>query len=307
MNIAMITELNTVFTDDSMESILNDAILSKGSLLLVDPTHPLEQWPSGVPADGISLPNIADAFAQKLIPTGGVLPSLNRPGVMAGASFIERTQKRGLRAGVSSGQTGLSGINMPIPDAILQYMLNNQSHEYYLSMWSYVTREAEATSTNEPHMHIYRTLQCGYPLGGIASFSAQANWERPTGANKTGGYAVNTNAIGVQFRNIAGKISGQHDASGALLSLADFPQPTQKTLVSMGPANVESLYTAVNSVSSGVGRRLQSWNFYRIYIEELTVSGRSYDDVTEIDKGLYTKEMTLAGGRYFGDSWTANP
>lgn len=304
---ALVTMLPIEFTDKAMKTILADEILSKGSLMLLDPSHPVAPWPAGVPSNNDRLQNIADISASRIV-TGEIRPSFQWEANMAAGSFIERTKKAGLRVGVSAGQTTLSGANIVMPDPILQYMLNNQSHEFYFSMWSYVTRTAEYTQTDEPHMHIYRSLQLnGYPRGGVVSISAQGNWERPTGDDQTGRFASSTNSVGAQFRNIAGHISGKRNDAGDPLTIVDFAQNKHKALVSLGPANDESLYTAAKSVSPGVGRLLQSWNFYRVYIEDLTVSGRTYDDVSAIDRALYTKEVLNTGGRYANDEWTANP
>jgi len=43
--------------------------------------------------------------------------------------------------------------------------------------------------------------------------------------------------------------------------------------------------------------------FYKLYIEDLTVSGRSYEQVDAIDFALYTSAFS-AGGKYYGDSFT---
>lgn len=42
---------------------------------------------------------------------------------------------------------------------------------------------------------------------------------------------------------------------------------------------------------------------YRAYIEDLTVSGRTYAEVDALDYALYQAAFA-AGGRYFGDTYT---
>ncbi len=305
MSTAYCQMLPREFTDTTMKTIFGDDILSKGSLILLDPTNPILSWGAGVPVADDRLPNLADVTAARLI-AGDLRPQLKLEASMASGSFIERTQKGGLRVGVSSGQTKLSGANIVMPDPILQYMLAHQDHEYYFSMWSYVTQSAQSTSTDEPHMHIYRSLQSnGYPTGGVVSLSALGNWERPDGASKTGGYVNNANGVGPQFRNIAGHINGKKNAAGEVLSMTEFTLNKQKSLVSLGPANDESAYTATTASSGGL--RLQSWNMYRVYIEDLTVSERSYASVHAIDQALYIKNVVSNGGRYYNDSWSPNP
>ena len=302
MSIAFCQMLPRDFTDTSMKTILGDDILSKGSLVLLDPTHPLRQWEVGVPLSGTRLPNLADITASRLV-QGEFRPTFKIENSMVDGSFIERTQKGGLHAGISSGQTRFSGTNIVIPDPILAYMLANQTHEFYFSIWSYVTQPTEGVSTAESQMHIYRGLNNPYPRGGVVTLPAQGSWSRPTGPNQTGRFVNNPNTVGPRFNNIAGFISGSKNEAGDLLTMSDFALSQQKNLVSMGPANTESLYTATNAG----GKRLQSWSMYRVYIEDLTVSQRSYASVHAIDIALYNKEMVIDGGRYKNDSWRADP
>lgn len=42
----------------------------------------------------------------------------------------------------------------------------------------------------------------------------------------------------------------------------------------------------------------------RAYVEDLTVSGRTYAEVDAIDHALYTKEVLTPGSRYYGDTFT---
>jgi hypothetical protein len=44
--------------------------------------------------------------------------------------------------------------------------------------------------------------------------------------------------------------------------------------------------------------------FYRTYLEDLTVSGRTYAEVDALDVALYTKHVLTTGGRYYGDTYT---
>ena len=43
---------------------------------------------------------------------------------------------------------------------------------------------------------------------------------------------------------------------------------------------------------------------YRMYIEDLTVSGRTYAQVDAIDYAQFTKDVLTVGGRYYGDTYT---
>lgn len=46
-----------------------------------------------------------------------------------------------------------------------------------------------------------------------------------------------------------------------------------------------------------------SFALYRLYIEDMTVSGRDYAEVEAIDLAAYTREFA-AGGKFYGDTFT---
>lgn len=65
-------------------------------------------------------------------------------------------------------------------------------------------------------------------------------------------------------------------------------------------------YGATFAPSSGANPYVNpgAFLFYRAYIEDLTVSGRSYAAVDALDYAEYTKQVTTAGGRYYADTYT---
>ncbi len=44
--------------------------------------------------------------------------------------------------------------------------------------------------------------------------------------------------------------------------------------------------------------------YYRFYLEDLTISGRTYAQVEALDKAVFDAAFA-AGGRYNGDTWTS--
>lgn len=60
-------------------------------------------------------------------------------------------------------------------------------------------------------------------------------------------------------------------------------------------------YGAWSSFMSGTVA--PSWILYRVYLEDLSISGRSYEEVLEIDKADIVRCFS-AGGRYYGDTYT---
>ena len=58
------------------------------------------------------------------------------------------------------------------------------------------------------------------------------------------------------------------------------------------------------SISSTYANKLHSWILYRTYVEDLSVSGRTYAEVDALDYALYEKHVLTADGRYYGDTYT---
>lgn len=56
-----------------------------------------------------------------------------------------------------------------------------------------------------------------------------------------------------------------------------------------------------------VGRNTlwSSFIFYRLYVEDLTVSGRSYVTIDAIDLALYQAAVLTSTGRYYSDTYSA--
>lgn len=49
-----------------------------------------------------------------------------------------------------------------------------------------------------------------------------------------------------------------------------------------------------------------SYILYRMYLEDLTVSGRTYAQVDAIDYAMWQTAFS-AGGKFYGDTFTASP
>lgn len=289
--------LDISITDSSAPTLIStDLIESAGSLLLIDPSHPSNQWAAGVPSDGAMVPNLLWRKASSLIPDA--TQTTLSPTVLFNSAFdstkakIERTGKGGLHGIVSQTATINSGeaFSLVIPDAIKQYILNNNTHSFYASIWKKQTRKVGTIGAgNNPdflslvryqpqiYNYLFRMSKSGiYPGDGSS-------------ANRLGyrGTGESSDELGDGIFS-----AGANGWTGTVPGMSNFY------------AYVSPFGRPLNGVSSTGGH--PSFIFYRFYLEDLTVSGRSYADVDAIDFGLYQSQVLTAGGRYNGDTFS-NP
>jgi hypothetical protein len=297
-----------------------DMILSGGSLALYEWGHNLVPF-AGLPANNGLVPNIAVNEAKALIPTGtdATLSAIVKAGANDPTKVkVERTGKGGLHvivpkaAPISGGAAylGLFGRT-----AIAQYIKDNINHEFFFSYWGVETRTAKtgpgafsglsfSASPNATNLH--------YVMSHDGSVY-------PNTANKTGS-SKEINGATAPAGPLA-DVNGS-DGTGTATAYSALPLPnklritagikgTGSTLEKDGAA-VES-YNFFKLFSEGIGNELfphpsqwpSSGIHYRSYIEDLTVSGRSFATVDALDKSEYSKHVLTAGGRYYNDTYTA--
>lgn len=205
--------------------------------------------------------------------------------------IMERSGKGGLHGIVT--QTNMVGtatvVRLIAADLIKEYLLGNWTNSYYFSMWHRPTRRADNTS-----------------LGANASspkFEITAN------------VAPTTNYLGYYNSN-----GGYFPQAGAAIGRADLPGID--TLANTFMAGASAGFTGTPPTTLGavtadvgwgllVGYQSAPWLnkagshiLYRFYMEDLTVSGRTYAQVQAQDYALFQAAFG-AGGRYAGDTFTA--
>lgn len=262
-----------------------DPIASAGSLMLVDPAHPVTPWAPGVPASGDFVPNLFAAQVEALIgpPSAGSHGgALSYAGLTGAGGLIERTTKGGLHAAISQTNDVIGNhCSITVPNSGLWTYIRNSGHRIYYSLWARRTRAATAVGST-----VIGNLAAGTRF--IGGFTPEATLSADTGALARPA----SNAVGPTFRNV-----------GAISTLAGDTEPAH--------AGNRSAFTVGNfaSANRADGRRGLGGSavFYRLYIEDLTVSGRSYARVDALDYALYQREVLTAGGRYSGDSFTPPP
>lgn len=274
-----------------------DQIESAGSLLLVEPMHPTMQWAAGVPANGASLPNLLWETAAAVYGEGtqtSLAMTLGYAGMTGATGLVERTSKGGLHGIVSQADamTEVSGspyLQMVLDAHFRKWQRLHPTNDLFVSLWGRVTRPYRAG-----------TIGSYTGLGGttILSLRTGGSNQRITRGNKNGANEM------LGGRNNAENISGPaivNAASSSWLTAPATDTSVASNLITVGNAGDNNAYHAPPNTARA---RWASWVIYRLYIEDLTVSGRSYTEVDAIDNALYEKHVLTAGGRYYGDTWT---
>ena len=270
-----------------------DPLESSGSLLLVDPMHPAQKWAAGLPV--ATVPNLLAGKAQALIGTSlSVDPLFQTAGMTGTQGLLERSGKGGLHAIYSNTHATNTSVNaschatLNLPQVVRDYLAANYSHEIFISVWSYLTRPAPAGQ--QPNAVSI--------LGRVTSITA--NYKllvSQQGSDATVGNTGRRSApfigasVGPKLNNVArATYSGIAPVNGNSSETQAYPW----TVGNNGVMN--SYLSAKQGVSSQI--------LHRVYMEDLTASGRSYSAVDALDMEQYTKHVLTPGGRYYGDTFT---
>jgi len=286
--------LPTSFTDTSLSVLHDDAILSSGSLMLVDAIHSANPWASGVPTNGFAIPNIAWKEAAALLGSG-TQSSLAGQLIVSGSinnntkGKMERSGKGGLHVIVSQATalTSSDGVVANLPQAIRTYIKNNPTHSYYFSAWDYVTRIQPGTVNSANGIALY-DISAGN-TGALLVMPRTDVIVTTSGASSGSRVAPSLNAAGARY------ISQAVPSSSLNLDTQ-----TEGGAIWGAPS---STYNA--AVLASRNNLWPSSIMYRYYLEDLTVSGRSFAAVDALDYALYQAAVTTSGGRYNGDTFTS--
>lgn len=195
----------------------------------------------------------------------------------------EWTPKGGLH--VASSRTQMTGssvyLSAILPGAIKNYIFANPGHEYFFSHWYYPTAALLAGFTG-PYTFLGKNSGSGNFLASIyrTTSGTTTNFAIPVGTRNTVGMTVE------RFSNVW---------RGTALSNAG-PDFLPHLFTFGGPIGAFGPTYANNNAFSAV--------LYRLYLEDLTVSGRTFATVGGLDDLAYSYAFG-AGGRFNGDSYTA--
>lgn len=321
----------TTFTDTSLPYLRDDAVLPKqGALMLVDPMHPAGAWAAGVPTDGALLPNLAEDQLSALLtaPVAADLsPKMVNPAAFTGAAgLLERTAKGGLHAITSQSGAAVvqSGPALAFSTKLMKYILDNSQHDYYMSMWARLTRIPVAGYNNssmvvlngsgqQTNSYLFNVAPTGstgsnYTRRPAAAPPQLGIHEDPAGSavgNKffslaTEGWKSNTIAESIPGDGTNTSVTGTQAGGGLTWG------PT-KPFPGIGATGTvaDGVFNPPGSATPGTNKdKTDSHIIYRFYLEDLTVSGRSYATVDALSWAEYQKHVLTVGGRYYSDTFT---
>lgn len=285
----MPTVIRTPNSTISAELVPLDSILTRGSLLLVEPGHPARPWGSGMPEQNAVVPNIARTQFADL---AGITPdaaadALVKNTITSTEGVVERTAKGGVNT-VISQTTGtfprMFGIAMR--DALRAYLAANKSHRFYLSTWFKTTRPAAAGTA-------WRIAYI------IPSSSAVTSSIAALSQNTDGSFGGSPSSSDSRRNGFATVTSGDRTFS----AIAAEGTPTS------GWTSVTAAFEQLVQYGgrlSGEERKSPSGVFYRVYLEDLSVSGRSFEQVRTRDYAAWVNAFGAAG-RYVDDTIPTSP
>lgn len=285
---------------------LPDVVMpERGSLFLLDATHPTKKWANGVPEDNTYLPNLAGDSLSSLSNRSGEVYLDSRvfnSNLTAANIVAKRTSKGGLNAArIATGTNG--GVRIRWSLALMEYILNHTDHKYYVSLWTRVLKNTDNT-------HAYLAL-------GASTVRDNFNGYLTIMSNANTNYPANDSSRNMRI----GLHREPHNTRNLLTATpptiaATTPFPFYSSIGVngySGPAAIDQTaeealeYSRVWGIGApyhpyGMGNsELLDQTFYRVYVEDLTVSGRTYPDVDALDYSLYQKEVMTSGGRYYND------
>lgn len=280
-------------TDPSAPKIITrDKLESPGSIMLFDGKHQFGEF-SGLPGIGSEVPNAVSSIAARLLGVTESQTALKVLDASAEAPSIfkkERTLKGGIHGIItqSGGQASSQMYLIGAGDAVRNYIRDNPSHVFYVSIWQRVTRKALASSAAQSPFHFtnssggttnYRFhMQAGQPFPSQSSPSVwRGSSNVPSAADKDVSDGTN------RFTSLA--VQGNSGNGPVASDPLTFGVGTFATWSSLN----------YNKAASRI--------IYRAYIEDLTVSGRTYAEVEAIDYALY-QEAFAPGGKFYGDTYT---
>lgn len=285
------------FTDDSLARFYpEDAMLNKGSLYLFKPSNS-QGYDNGaaVPVNGTLMPNLAWRPAKRMIGAGDrtSLSSLAVVPAPAAADKVELklewTPKKGLH--VITSQTNMSqgkGFAIPIPDSIVAYLhAYSETHQFYFSVIEKVTRAPNLSSGDDNRLLI--TSNASASNNYLLRLQKQILPAVGTPGRVDAYSSGNSYVLGQLFRNLATKAwTGNKEVNASSI--------TNKA-ITVGPVGA---YASIDQNKSS------STVLYQVYIEDLTVSGRTYAQAHAADLAAYTTAFA-AGGVFNGDTIPTDP
>lgn len=281
--------------DTSAPRLYDDLLMSKGSLVLLEPGKTLNA--GQVPVVGNLFTNLAASTAELVTGVSGNkldYTVYTERGFESTDHIVERTSKGGLHVAVQ--QDGPSNPNGAIwglmgDEAFTSHFGKFPKHAYYVSAWTRPTRFSRkvAAGNNQNLIYIAAPNESAGTMYGNVTIAAVAN----NGESSMNSPLPVSSVPRFMGRTAIAMELGKDHYIDYAFDIRDWVAPVNRV--------VNRIRWQEGSNTGGGG---QSWILYRYYIEDLTVSGRTYNEVSAIDKALYAKAFGI-GGRYADDTYTS--
>jgi len=286
--------LPVTFNNPNLRKRRDDGILSDGSLVLVDFAHSANPL-VGAPVTGTkNIPNIAWKEAAALHGSGSQSDWAFDAvvNVTSNDGFIERSGKGGIHACMSQSTHSGTGKGFEVrrqvdgASPLFQYLYANIDNDFYFSQWEKVTRIALTSNPEHSNGAIYSSVgTVNSAANCLFNLSQAVTYNATLGSNNSPSLPQ---AVGNSFRS--GGFSGW-TADG---------RPTSAVTIIAGLLAVGQ---RPGIFASNTVNKSRSAVMYRAYLEDLTVSGRTYAEVKAIDESLFTQAFAV-GGRFYNDTFT---
>ena len=260
-----------------------------GSLFLWDAgINPTDAFNTSTEATSSKLTNALNEYAQPIIGSDvGFSREFNVNGV-PNSLKTELTLKGGLHC-MASQNTSIANayvLQLFSDTALSTYLATKAAAgKLYISQWRRTTRKQGTTGS---FLSLFN-----YRNGGNYMFTDLTN-------------AVNLDGLGASSLSLKTPALAQDNATlvGQPQLVAVNPKGATGTISSSVPIRFGA--GTLNPSNAAMGNnRSPSVIYYRIYIEDLELSGRTFEEVSAIDQTEFNKAFAL-GGRFHGDSWS-NP
>lgn len=257
---------------------LVDGLESSGSLLLVEPGHSSNPWYQ-MPVTRAEVPNLLRSTADKVTGKKTANPVLTWAAT-DGKARVVRTRRGGVHIANNTAAAGYNDclFNVDMPNDVADYIAANYTHRYFASVW----------------MHTTAPMDASLPKDTLAVLNMQTE-----------------TVFGIQFNNSIGARYGLNVRTPFNFAEAVGPYRLNAEMSGLkdmapkvAPFMKQSVFQGGNRMLPGVSNagKTGSYVFYRTYLEDLTVSGRSYAQLEALDAALYAQAFG-PGGRYYGDSY----
>ena len=281
MTLAIISPVT--FSDTTLPRFPYESV--PGTILHVEPARSAF---IGVPADGATIPDLAG----NLVGAGAVVSSVN---MVSSTGLVERSAKGGLHVAIKSPAATFGYFEINPSVEVHQYILSNITHEFFFSVWGYLT---QAGTVGNEALFAY-TFTSSPGTDQCLSLSLMDGSAYPPPPKLKGSRRAPLGSlIGKPEQSYYANASVQGYTGTITMTAAQAAADRACTIFGCGA------HGPFSGSTGGTATGGASKIFYRAFIEDTTVSGRTFAELSVIDYGHYVQQVLTPGGRYHGDTYT---